>query len=535
MGYAPPTPQADLMGALQTGTCWLNEQVTPQNAVLVPLTGEMLATKAVSPVINVVKAGLAAYFAKKQAEQAGTSFGKSFELHQERQAFDEANSQSRSNELQLKQPVEPPANLSDASIQEATVRSFLDTIMGAVMGAGAHGMAARTAMEGRPTGVKPEATPMPSTRELVLANAREGLPNNPQEIQRKIIANAFEQAAYRAKAGEARRGETQQLAPGQKPEVDEALTRMNELKQEADRLYGQLELAKREATLAKQEQAVREGSLAAPEARGEAPVIGEPIYGENLVQPEVVGGEIKPVYQAAGEPKQGGQVSFGSEASAGGVPSARQAGHEGAFGGAEQPKGVIPQVVDIVTSKDRLALNEMRNAIRGAEEGTQQAPGAGVARATDFDLARLIDSRIRELKTGTFDPELSKIRATISPVPKTKTLTAPEVEAEPVQEWGKVKSGAPTPQGGAKLYMGLDPEEIKRSLRPAIRLMSGRLVVGEQGETHNDIIAKNKLDATQIDRRTFELNGKEFTNSREEAAPLAEAAGIKTETQPGRL
>src|SRR5208337_2378300 len=235
------------------------------------------------------------------------------------------------------------------------------------------------------------------------------------------------------------------------------------------------------------------------------------------------------------EPKQGGQVSFGSEASAGGVPSARQAGHEGAFGGAEQPKGVIPQVVDIVTSKDRLALNEMRNAIRGAEEGTQQAPGAGVARATDFDLARLIDSRIRELKTGTFDPELSKIRATISPVPKTKTLAAPEVEAEPVQEWGKVKSGAPTPQGGAKLYMGLDPEEIKRVLRPAIRLMSGRLVVGEQGETHNDIIAKNKLDATQIDRRTFELNGKEFTNSREEAAPLAEAAGIKTETQPGRL
>src|SRR5208337_4375991 len=375
----------------------------------------------------------------------------------------------------------------------------------------------------------------PSGRELILANAREGLPNNPQEIQRKIIANAFEQAAYRAKAGEARRGETQQLAPGQKPEVDEALMRMNELKQEADRLYGQLELAKREATLAKQEQAVREGSLAAPEARGEAPVIGEPIYGENLVQPEVAGGEIKPVYQAAGEPKQGGQVSFGSEASAGGVPSARQAGHEGAFGGAEQPKGVIPQVVDIVTSKDRLALNEMRNAIRGAEEGTQQAPGAGVARATDFDLARLIDSRIRELKTGTFDPELSKIRATISPVPKTKTLTAPEVEAEPVQEWGKVKSGAPTPQGGAKLYMGLDPEEIKRSLRPAIRLMSGRLVVGEQGETHNDIIAKNKLDATQIDRRTFELNGKEFTNSREEAAPLAEAAGIKTETQPGRL
>src|SRR5208337_1745727 len=187
MGYAPPTPQADLMGALQTGTRWLNEQVTPQNAVLIPLAGEMLATKAVSPVINVVKAGLAAYFAKKQAEQAGTSFGKSFELHQERQAFDEANRQSRSNELQLKQPVEPPAYLSDASIQEATVRSFLDTIMGAVMGAGAHGMAARTAMEGRPTGVKPEATPTPSTRELVLANAREGLPNNPQEIQRKII------------------------------------------------------------------------------------------------------------------------------------------------------------------------------------------------------------------------------------------------------------------------------------------------------------------------------------------------------------
>src|SRR5208337_3894018 len=501
MGYAPPTPQADLMGALQTGTCWLNEQVTPQNAVLVPLTGEMLATKAVSPVINVVKAGLAAYFAKKQAEQAGTSFGKSFELHQERQAFDEANSQSRSNELQLKQPVEPPANLSDASIQEATVRSFLDTIMGAVMGAGAHGMAARTAMEGRPTGVKPEATPMPSTRELVLANAREGLPNNPQEIQRKIIANAFEQAAYRAKAGEARRGETQQLAPGQKPEVDEALTRMNELKQEADRLYGQLELAKQEATLAKQEQAVREGSLAAPEARGEAPVIGEPIYGENLVQPEVAGGEIKPVYQAAGEPKQGGQVSFGSEASAGGVPSARQAGHEGAFGGAEQPKGVIPQVVDIVTSKDRLGLSELRKQIK---------PVFGVARETNADLLRLIDARLKELQTGTFDPELSKIRATISPVPKTKTLAAPEVEAEPVQEWGKVKSGALTPQGGANLYMGFDPEEIKRVLRPAIRLMSGRLVVGEQGETHNDIIAKNKLDATQIDRRTFELNGKEF-------------------------
>src|SRR5208337_688527 len=230
----------------------------------------------------------------------------------------------------------------------------------------------------------------PSGRELILASAREGLPNNPREIQRKIIANAFEQAAYRAKAGEARRGETQQLAPGQKPEVDEALTRMNELKQEADRLYGQLELAKQEATLAKQEQAVREGSLAAPEARGEAPVIGEPIYGENLVQPEVAGGEIKPVYQAAGEPKQGGQVSFGSEASAGGVPSARQAGHEGAFGGAEQPKGVIPQVVDIVTSKDRLGLSELRKQIK---------PVFGVARETNADLLRLIDARLKELRT----------------------------------------------------------------------------------------------------------------------------------------
>lgn len=111
-----------------------------------------------------------------------------------------------------------------------------------------------------------------------------------------------------------------------------------------------------------------------------------------------------------------GKVSFGSEAAAEGIPNARQQAPGGVVGGGRQP-GIIEAVAAIARNPDRLSLEAMRSQI-------EKEIGAGVADASRNDLLRLIDSRLGELRTGKFNPELTSIRMTLG-------RGRPIIEAEP--------------------------------------------------------------------------------------------------------
>ena len=97
---------------------------------------------------------------------------------------------------------------------------------------------------------------------------------------------------------------------------------------------------------------------------------------------------------------------------------------------------------------------------------------------------------------------------------------------------------APAPRTGEVLNIpaGAEPpEDVKRSraileMRPAVETEDGRVLIGEQGESHNEIIVRNNLKSTDVSNRGFRLDGK--TLNRKEAA---EITGIETQTQPGQL
>lgn len=152
----------------------------------------------------------------------------------------------------------------------------------------------------------------------------------------------------------------------------------------------------------------------------------------------------------------GGKISFAAPAEAGGIPSARQAGHEGAIGGATQPKDVITTVEDLLLSKDRVSLQKTRNELSGPKS---QAPGIGVARSTNDDLLRLLDARLAELKTGKVDPELEHLRGIIKqPVEQQQTA-----QAEPT----KTTVTAPPPVGVQKQITYPTAEDISSALNEA--------------------------------------------------------------------
>lgn len=62
-------------------------------------------------------------------------------------------------------------------------------------------------------------------------------------------------------------------------------------------------------------------------------------------------------------------------------------------------------------------------------------------------------------------------------------------------------------------------QSFRDQLRPAVKAMDGKVFIGEKGDSHNDIIDKNKLKAQDIDRRVFvDAQGREIP--RELAAKL---------------
>ena len=70
-----------------------------------------------------------------------------------------------------------------------------------------------------------------------------------------------------------------------------------------------------------------------------------------------------------------------------------------------------------------------------------------------------------------------------------------------------------------------------QDIRPSIRLVGGKVVPGKLGDTHGDIIDREKIDAKDIDQRGFsDPEGKKFFLDREAAA---KGTGTETQFEPG--
>lgn len=65
--------------------------------------------------------------------------------------------------------------------------------------------------------------------------------------------------------------------------------------------------------------------------------------------------------------------------------------------------------------------------------------------------------------------------------------------------------------------------------RPAIKLVGGGVVEGKLGQTHNEVIADNKLSTKEIDQRGFVDDKGNFNNRAETAAQVP---GIETKIEP---
>lgn len=114
----------------------------------------------------------------------------------------------------------------------------------------------------------------------------------------------------------------------------------------------------------------------------------------------------------------------------------------------------------------------------------------------------------------------------------------PNVEPTPPEQSQPVVQGEETQkaQVAPTVTETTPPAEVPRGtsetgLRPAIRLVGGDVVVGEAGQTHPDIISRDKLKATDIDQRGFVDPQGKFLD-REQAAT---ATKLPTEKEPQRL
>jgi hypothetical protein len=112
-----------------------------------------------------------------------------------------------------------------------------------------------------------------------------------------------------------------------------------------------------------------------------------------------------------------------------------------------------------------------------------------------------------------------------APVPEVNPkIEVQQQQARAVRAMEQQRENLPTPP---KAPPGSNP----LGLRPAIVLMGGHVVPGQLGQTHDEIIADNKLSANDIDQRIFvDAKGNKFT--REQAAQLTPQ--IPTTYEQGR-
>lgn len=139
--------------------------------------------------------------------------------------------------------------------------------------------------------------------------------------------------------------------------------------------------------------------------------------------------------------------------------------------------------------------------------------------ATDFDFTE--DTAASEVQDFEFQEEPAVPQLQFPTLPPGATLADFLSQQPPImQPWegGVVRSALPG---------SLQPED----LLPAVRKIGGELAVGEQGDTHPDIIEREGIPAVEIDQRGFMGPQGEFYDR--EAA--AQGTGIPTEREPGRL
>jgi hypothetical protein len=251
MGMRQPQsyPEAVLKGVA--------EQVNPQNILLGGGLGALHKAQEAGPLVDWLKATIAAYFAKQGVEMGGSALG----------------------ERTAGAPVTP----------ERKGELDVQTLMGTLMGLGP-----LLGMKGE----RPKQTDVgPPSANLTIPDVEmiEGrvpperrLPSSAQSILDRLLNPPPKVLGDR---------------PGQVPFLG--------LEQRAP---------------VEEQRVAGAGPLVEKRASQEVPrIIGEPIIGQKLVQPNVPEGFVlEQASQPQGEPKQGGQISFSSEAKGGGIPSARQ-------------------------------------------------------------------------------------------------------------------------------------------------------------------------------------------------------------------
>lgn len=144
------------------------------------------------------------------------------------------------------------------------------------------------------------------------------------------------------------------------------------------------------------------------------PVIEQPILQPNPAQP----GDIIPAWQASGSPKQGGQISFASEAKSGAVPSA---GQSAAGGYRTNPNELTGQAAADELGVKRAVWDKDIPGIGGTQSFTEPSQGFTVEKVAPDAKLEEIALRIRNKladegnKRGTtyysnpfFDPEFWK-------------------------------------------------------------------------------------------------------------------------------
>lgn len=190
-------------------------------------------------------------------------------------------------------------------------------------------------------------------------------------------------------------------------------------------------------------------------------------------------------------------------------------------------------------------------AYQGAKGATEQAPQivapgktfpqrlqAGLETGAALGMGALgvkgvIDAQ--GIRSDTGQPETSRVQ----PV-EGQGDSRPNVEPTPPEQPQPVVQGEETQkaQVAPTVTETTAPAEVPRGtsetgLRPAIRLVGGDVVVGEAGQTHPDIISRDKLSATDIDQRGFVDPQGKFLD-REQSDVILKSQGVPTTREPGR-
>ena len=182
---------------------------------------------------------------------------------------------------------------------------------------------------------------------------------------------------------------------------------------------------------------------------------------------------------------------------------------------------VTPPSENFLTDPMGGRLQLVRNPVTAPEGLYNAFAKLGGSVVSPFGVAGLAAAPIRPLQplvkgviAGLGAKNLGEIYGRLS-VPQAQ----PKTVGEAIETLGDI-TGAAAMTGAAV------PE-----FRPAIKLVGGGVVEGKLGQTHNEVIADNKLTTKEIDQRGFVDDQGDFNNRAETAAQVP---GIETKIEPGQ-